>query len=143
MAFSVSLGSPGRSKVANADNVNNFPNAVLMTFVGAVMSMLVTGASGIKKCPLTPVSAMVVAEGGRLEEELGGLQVHAVAIKTKFLLVMLVSTASTHPPSHFYVFHPLYHVTPPLVSALVASFLCPFFFLVHVALEFPGLHMYP
>ena len=45
----MSLGSPGRSKVANAGNVNNCPDAVPMTFVVAVMSMLVTGASGIKK----------------------------------------------------------------------------------------------
>jgi hypothetical protein len=140
---SVSLGSPGRSNAANAENINNCHNDVPMNFVGVVMSMLVTEASGIKKFPLAPVSVMAVAEGGRLEVELGGLQVHAVAINTMFLLVMLVATASTSPPSHVYVSHPLYHSFPPLVSALVASFLCPFFLLVQVALECPGLHMYP
>ena len=46
---SVPLGSPGRFMVANADDVNNSPDAVTITFVGAVMSMLVTVASGIKK----------------------------------------------------------------------------------------------
>ena len=89
----------------------------------------------------TPVSAMAVAEGGRLKVVLGGIQVDAVAIDTKFSLDMLVATASTRPPSHLNVYHPFFHVIPPLVSALAASSLCPFFFLVHVALECPGLHM--
>ena len=46
---SVPLGSPGRFMVADAVNVNNSPDAVPMTFVGAVMSTLVTVACGIKK----------------------------------------------------------------------------------------------
>ena len=86
---------------------------------------------------------MAVAEGGGLKVALGGLQVHAVAINTKFSLYMLVATAYTRPPSHLNVFHPFCYVIPPFVSALVASSLCPFFFLVHIALECPGLHMYP
>ena len=44
------------------------------------LSILVTGAPGKKKCPLVPVSVIAVAEGGRLEVELGGLQVLAVAL---------------------------------------------------------------
>ena len=46
---SVPLGSPGRFMVTDDVDVNNSPDAVPMTFVGAVMSMLVTVASGIKK----------------------------------------------------------------------------------------------
>ena len=64
---------------------------------------------------------MAGAEGGRLKVELGGLQVHAVAVNTKFSLDILVATESTRPPSHLYVSHPFLYSFTPLVSALVAS----------------------
>ena len=89
------------------------------------------------------LSACTAAEGGRLKVTLGGLQVHAVAINTKFSLDMLVATASNRPPYHLYISHSFLHSFPPLVSALVASSLCLSFLLGHVALECPGLHMYP
>ena len=48
----------GRFIVAVADDCVSCPDAVPTTLMGAVWSMFDTDASGIKKCPRAPVSAL-------------------------------------------------------------------------------------
>ena len=72
----------GRFIVAVANDCASCPNAVPTTLVVVMWSMFDTGASGIKKCPLAPVSAMAVQKGGNTDEAFGGLQVHEVANNT-------------------------------------------------------------
>ena len=76
-----------------------------------------TGAAGVKKCQLDPVSAMAVSCRSVVICELGGLQVVAVDSKDK---LVLSATACIGPSSHL-VSYPLFFIDPPMMLLRVAA----------------------
>ena len=67
----VPMGSLGKSRAADAANCSNFTDAVPTILASALASIFVTGAEGVKKCPLAPVSAMAVSCRSVVIYELG------------------------------------------------------------------------
>ena len=54
------MGGLGNSSLSVAVNRSSLPDAVPTILAGALASLFVTGAEGVKKCPLSPVLAIAV-----------------------------------------------------------------------------------